>query len=180
MAFCLARTCIWQQEARKTMQSHVYVHEVALFKINKKTDACQNVLWSFFHLETNVKNTHNDKRKIFYIFDNMLIYLLKNDTYYLEFRNNEVEIRPIQNVQHGAMHLYSEMIHDFFLITYDWKVIRYIKNFTKHIHWKSLTAQTFEDDLNVCVSLKSFWIDPFTITVVLLSCRANWYTWPKY
>lgn len=49
----------------------------------------------------------------------MLIYLLKNDTYYLEFRNNEVEIRRIQNVQHGAMHLYSEMIHDFFLITYD-------------------------------------------------------------
>lgn len=134
MAFCLARTCIWQQEARKTLQSHVYVHEVALFKINKKTDACQNVLWSFFHLETNVKNTHNDKRKIFYIFDNMLIYLLKNDTYYLEFRNNEVEIRPIQNVQHGAMHLYSEMIHDFFLITYDWKVIRYIKIFTKHMH----------------------------------------------
>lgn len=49
----------------------------------------------------------------------MLIYLLKNDTYYLEFRNNEVEIMPIQNVQHGAMHLYSEMIYDFFLITYD-------------------------------------------------------------
>lgn len=59
------------------------------------------------------------KERFFYIFDNMLIYLLKNDTYYLEFRNNEVEIRPIQNVQHGAMHLYSEMIHDFFLITYD-------------------------------------------------------------
>lgn len=93
----------------------------------------------------------------------MLMYLLKNDTYYLEFRNNEVEIMPIQNVQHGAMHLYSEMIYDFFLITYDWKVIRYIKNFTKHIHWKYLTAQTFEDDLNVCVSLKSFSIDPFTI-----------------
>lgn len=44
----------------------------------------------------------------------MLIYLLKNDTYYLEFRNNEVEIRPTQNVQHGAMYLYSEMIYDFF------------------------------------------------------------------
>lgn len=44
----------------------------------------------------------------------MLIYLLKNDTYYLEFRNNEVEIRRIQNVQNGAMHLYSEMIYDFF------------------------------------------------------------------
>lgn len=89
MAFCLARTCIWQQEARKTLQSHVYVHEVALFKINKKTDACQNVLWSFFHLETNVKNLHTMiKERFFYIFDNMLIYLLKNDTYYLEFRNN--------------------------------------------------------------------------------------------
>lgn len=38
------------------------------------------------------------------------MYLLKNDTYYLEFRNNEVEIRPIQNVQHGAMHLYRHTV----------------------------------------------------------------------
>lgn len=180
MAFCLARTCIWQQEARKTLQSHVYVHEVALFKINRNTDACQNVFWSFFHLETNVKNTHNDKRKIFYIFDNMLMYLLKNDTYYLEFRNNVKWKLGLYRMCNWCNAFIQWNDIWFFLITYDWKVIRYIKIFTKHIHWKYLTAQTFEDDLNVCVSLKSFWIDPFTITVVLLSCRANWYTWPKY
>lgn len=179
MAFCLARTCIWQQEARKTLQSHVYVHEVALFKINKKTDACQNVLWSFFHLETNVKNTHNDKRKIFYIFDNMLMYLLKNDTYYLEFRNNEVEIRPIQNVQ-LVQCIYTVKWYMIFF-NYLWlKSNKIYKNFYETHSLKIFNSTNIWGWFECMCVTQELFNRPLHNTVVLLSCRANWYTWPKY